>query len=261
MSQSIANRPSRLEKYSDDRLFVYLRFGGELEARAQQIRAAGHPVLTLALQDTYDLGAEFFRWEVATAIACAVLEVNAFDQPDVQDNKDRTSKKVTAFQQTRSLDEGQPIWEGPGGRVYGWDFPGLNGARTLADVVKAFIAQAREGDYIAINAYVPRNPRSQGKLQTLRSKILKSTGRATTLGFGPRFLHSTGQLHKGGGSSGLFLQITQSPAAQIDIPGLGLTFGTLERAQSLGDLEALLARGKRAIRIHLVDGDILDLTR
>ena len=247
------------KRYADDRLFVYVRFGGELADRAQLLRAAGQPVLTLSFVDAYDLGAAFYRWQVATAAACAILGVNSFDQPDVQDSKDRTMLKVTAFQATRSLDEGQPVWEGPGGRVYGWDFPGLNGCRTLADVVRSFIGQSHEGDYVAINAYLPRNPRMFGKLERLRASILKTTKRATTLGFGPRFLHSTGQLHKGGANNGLFLQITAQPAVTLEIPGQGMTFGTLERAQALGDLEALLARGKRAIRIHLVEGDIKDL--
>lgn len=247
------------KKYGSDRLFIYLRYGGELEKRAGQIRAAGQPVLTLSFKDPCDLGSEFFRWEFATAVACAVLGVNSFNQPDVQDSKDRTTSKINTFQQTRNLDEGQPVWEGSGGRVYGWDFPGLNGAKTLADVVKVFTAQARENDYIAINAYVPRNPRTNKKLQSLRSQILKTSGYATTLGFGPRFLHSTGQLHKGGPKDGLYLQITQRPAADLEIPGQKITFGALQRAQALGDLEALLSRGRRAIRIHLVDGDIKDL--
>jgi transaldolase/glucose-6-phosphate isomerase len=251
--------PLQPKKYGDDRLFVYLRFGGELEERAGQVRAAGQPLLTLPFQDPYDLGTEFYRWEVATAVACAVLGVNSFDQPDVQDNKDRTAGKVKTFQETRHLEEGQPVWEGSGGRVYGWDFPGLNGARTLADVVRVFTALAREGDYVAINAYLPRNPRMHASLQALRARILKAAGRATTLGFGPRFLHSTGQLHKGGPKEGLFLQITRRPPTDLEIPGQNMTFGTLERAQALGDLEALLARGRRAIRIHLVDGDLKDL--
>ena len=249
------------KRYADDRLFVYIRFGGELADRANLLRAAGQPVLTLSLIDAYDLGAAFYRWQVATAAACSVLGVNSFDQPDVQDSKDRTLAKIMAFQATRTLDEGQPVWEGPGGRVYGWDFPGLNGCRALADVVRSFLGQSREGDYIAINAYLPRNPRMFGRLESLRSYILKATGRATTLGFGPRFLHSTGQLHKGGADNGMFLQITAQPAITLEIPAAGMTFGTLERAQALGDLEALLARGKRAIRIHLVEGEIKDLIR
>jgi transaldolase/glucose-6-phosphate isomerase len=246
-------------QYSADRLFAYICFDGSVEDRARKLRQRGQPVLTLALSDAYDIGAEFFRWEYATAVACAILGVNAFDQPDVQDNKDRTNAKVKAYQEARTFNEGQPIWEGAGGRVYGWNFPGLNGARTLADVVRTFIEQSREGDYIALNAYLPRNPRTFASLQKLRARIVKKTGRATTLGFGPRFLHSTGQLHKGGANNGLFLQITHNPAEDLEIPTEQISFGSLERAQSLGDLEALLARGKRAIRVHLVDGTIKDL--
>jgi transaldolase/glucose-6-phosphate isomerase len=248
-----------VKKYGSDRLFVYLCMDGSQNKRVADLVKAGQPALTIPFMDVYAMGAEFFRWEVATAVACAVLEVNAFDQPDVQDAKDRTHKKVDGYQKTHALDEGQPVWEGTGGRVYGWDFPGLNGAKTLADVVKSYIAQAREGDYIAINAYVPRNERNQARLQHLRSQILKTTGRATTLGFGPRFQHSTGQLHKGGGNNGMFLQITEEPSSDMEIPTEGLTFGVMERAQSLGDLEALLARGKRVIRVHLVDGELKDL--
>ena len=164
--------PLPSKKYGADRLFVYLRFGGEgaQDRRAADLRNAGQPVLTLGIGDSYDLGAEFMRWEVAVSVACAVMGVNAFDQPDVQDAKDRTHAKVIHFQETRALDEGQAIWEGPGGRVYGWDFPGLNGARTLADVVKAFIAQSHAGDYIAINAFLPRNERMLTRLQQLRAQ-------------------------------------------------------------------------------------------
>lgn len=249
-------------KYGADRLFVYLKLGiGDLlvEKRVVEIRKAGQPVLTIAIPDVYELGAEFFRWETATAFACAALRVNSFDQPDVQDQKIRTEQRVAVFVRDRSMDEGQPVWEGPGGRVYGWNFPGLNGADTLADVVRAFIALSREDDYIALNAYLPRNERVLNQLQALRAKILKATGRATTLGFGPRFLHSTGQLHKGGANNGMFLQITQRPPVDIDIPTRQMTFGRLLRAQALGDLDALMARGRRVIRIALVDGTLKDL--
>lgn len=251
------------KKYAADRLFVYLAFGDERQGaeakRAADLRNAGQPVLTLPVSDVYRLGGEFFRWEVAAAAACSILGVNGFDQPDVQDSKQRTREKITAFLQTRSLVEDDPIWEGPGGRVYGWDFPGLNGARTLADVVRTFVGLSRDGDTIATNAFVPRSDRTLNKLQNLRSHILKQTNRATTLGFGPRFLHSTGQLHKGGPANAMFIQITQQPSVRLDIPTQDLTFSTLERAQALGDLEALLARGRRAIRIHLVDAEINDL--
>ncbi|GAP14968.1 transaldolase [Longilinea arvoryzae] len=246
--------------YSKDRLFVYIRLTGSLDEQVKKLHAAGHPALVLPVKDTYDLSAEFYRWEVAIAIACAVLGVDAFNQPDVQDNKTRTQQKIAAFQKSGKLDEGEAIWEGEGGRVYGQEFPGLNGAKTIADVVEAFLQQAKAGvDYVALNAYLPRNPRTASKLQKVRSVLLVRTGCATTLGFGPRFLHSTGQLHKGGGDNGVFIQITRDPTVDFEIPEQGIRFATLERAQALGDLEALRSRGRRAIRIHLTSADILDL--
>lgn len=246
--------------YANDRLFVYMRLTGSLDGQVKKLQAAGHPTLVLPVQDAYDLSAEIYRWEVATAIACAVIGVNAFNQPDVQDSKNRTQQKITAYQQTGSLDEGPILWEGEGGRVYGQDFAGLNGAKTIADVVEIFLHQARAGvDYVALNCYIPRNPRNTTKLQKVRSVLLVRSGCATTLGFGPRFQHSTGQLHKGGGDNGIFIQITADPKVDFEIPEQGISFGVLERAQALGDLEALLSRGRRAIRIHLTSADLLDL--
>ncbi len=246
--------------YSKDRLFVYIRLTGSLDSSVQKLQAAGHPALVLPLKDAYDLSAEFYRWEVAIAIACAIMDIDAFNQPDVQDNKSRTQQKIAAFKSSGKLDEGEAIWEGEGGRVYGQAFPGLNGARTIADVVEAFLQHVKGGvDYVALNAYLPRNPRTFSKLQKVRSVVLVRTGCATTLGFGPRFLHSTGQLHKGGGDNGVFIQITADPRIDFEIPDQGIRFATLERAQALGDLEALRSRGRRAIRIHLTSADILDL--
>ncbi|TLN24507.1 transaldolase, partial [bacterium] len=246
--------------YSQDRLFVYMRLNGSQDQQVKRLQAAGNPALVLPVKDAYELSAEFYRWEVATAIACSLLGVNAFNQPDVQDNKARTQQKIAAFQKTGRLEEGEPIWEGEGGLVYGQEFPGLNGAKTIADVVELFVQQAKAGvDYVALNAYLPRNPRTASKLQKVRSVLLVRSGCATTLGFGPRFLHSTGQLHKGGANNGVFIQITRDPTVDYDIPEQGIRFGTLERAQALGDLEALRSRERRAIRIHLTTADILDL--
>ena len=218
----------------------------------------GHPVITLPIPEEYHLGAEFYRWEIAIAIACSIIQVNGFDQPDVQDSKDRTSQKISELRQKGSLDEGKPIWQGEGGWVYGSAFTGLDQAKNLAQVVEFFLKQAKSGDYVALNAYLPRNSRNFSRLQKVRAHILKLTGKATTLGFGPRFLHSTGQLHKGGPNSGLFLQITADVIQDLAIPGEDITFGQLERAQALGDLEALLARGRRVIRIHLDKDTPLD---
>ncbi|HWQ05235.1 MAG TPA: bifunctional transaldolase/phosoglucose isomerase [Longilinea sp.] len=246
--------------YSNDRLFVYLRLTGSLDQPVMKLQAFGHPVLVLPINDPYDLSAEFYRWEVATAICCAILGVDAFNQPDVQDNKVRTQKKIADFHEKGYLDEGKPVWEGEGGLVFGQEFPGLNGAKTIADVVALFVEQAKAGsDYVAINAFLPRNSRTTTKLQKVRTVLQVRTGCATTLGFGPRFLHSTGQLHKGGINNGVFIQITHDPAYDYEIPDQGISFATLERAQALGDLEALRSRGRRVIRIHLTSSDLLDL--
>jgi transaldolase/glucose-6-phosphate isomerase len=245
--------------YSRDRLFVYFRATGEQDEQVTRLRQQGHPVVSLPLEDPYDLGPAFYQWEVATAIATAVLGVNGFDQPDVQDNKTRTLQKIEQYQAQGQLDEGAVLWQGAGGRVYGQVIPGLETAQTVSEVIERLIALAGEGDYIAINAYLPRNPQTLAALQALRASILARTGRATTLGFGPRFLHSTGQLHKGGPNNGVFLQLTRDNPLDLTIPEQGITFGVLERAQAVGDLEALLARGRRAIRLHLAGETIPSL--
>ncbi|MFH1906215.1 MAG: bifunctional transaldolase/phosoglucose isomerase [Chloroflexota bacterium] len=234
--------------YGDDRLFVYLCSTGAQDAAVNALRAANHPVLEFLISNFYSLGSEIYRWEYATAVACHILGVNAFDQPDVQDSKKRTEDKITAYRQNRKLDEGEPAWEVDGVRAFS---PGALNGKHLAEVLMAFLAQARKGDYVAINAYLPRNAEMVEILQELRFSIRKRTGCATTVGFGPRFLHSTGQLHKGGPASGLFLQITAEPDEDIEIPTQGMTFGLLERAEALGDYEALAGRGRRILRVHL----------
>jgi transaldolase/glucose-6-phosphate isomerase len=244
------------EGYGHDRIFAYFRQSGEWDAAVASLRAAGHPVLEFPVSDGYHLFREFYRWEVATAIACHVLGVNAFDQPDVQDNKDRTNAKITSYSQKGSLDEPAPFWQDAGLRLF-TNLP-LKGD-SLSGLLKAFLALADAGNYVAINAYLPRNKETQTLLTELRLKIRARTGCATTLGFGPRFLHSTGQLHKGGADTGLFLQITADPFEDLEIPEHGMTFGVLQRAQALGDYEALAARGRRILRVHLPQ--IQDLIR
>ncbi len=242
--------------YGRDRLFVYLKASGGHDQAVLALKAAGHPVIELPLSTPYSLFSEFYRWEIATAAACHILGVNAFDQPDVQDNKTRTQNKIAAYRQAQRLDEPTPLWESGGLKIFS-PLP-LAGA-SLADLLSAFLNLAQRGDpstgsgrdYVAINAYLPRFPEVNARLTELRLKVRARTGCATTVGFGPRFLHSTGQLHKGGPQSGLFLQITADPAEDLDIPGQGMTFGVLERAQALGDYEALAARGRRILRIHL----------
>lgn len=242
--------------YSHDRLFAYLRSTGEEDQLISGLETAGQPVLVFPVLNPYQIGAEFYRWEIATAVASMLIKVNAFDQPDVQDNKTRTANKIKQYQQSGKLEEEYLLWEGAGARVYGKAWTNLPAGGDVSEVVAAFLKQAQPGDYIAINAYLPRNAQTLAELQGLRKKVLQMTGNATTLGFGPRFLHSTGQLHKGGSDQSMFIQVTADAEKDLEIPTEGLTFGTLERAQALGDLEALLSRDRRAIRVHLTGAKI-----
>ena len=243
------------DSYSADRLFVHLRANGENDDFVADLKEAGKPVLVNDVPYLYDLGGEFFRWEFAIAIACSVIGVNAFDQPDVQDSKDRTKAKLNVFMETGSLPEAEPLVEYGAVKVFGESFEGLSECQSLGDVIAAFTALAEKGDYVAINAYLPRNGKNEAKLTALRERILNTTGKATTLGFGPRFLHSTGQLHKGGANNGVFLQITQEDQSDLAIPGEAYTFSVLAQAQAQGDLEALQSRGRRVLRVHLPADD------
>ncbi|MGE5073405.1 MAG: bifunctional transaldolase/phosoglucose isomerase, partial [Anaerolineae bacterium] len=227
--------------YGDDRLFIYLRQTGDLDPAVEALREANQPVLRFPVLDPYEAASEFFRWEIAVPTACHILGVNAFDQPDVQESKDRTKAKIADYRQRGKLDEGT------------WDVD-LGAGRddsSAAMKLHGFLMQAKRGDYFAINAYLPRNEEMEAALQGLRVAIRNRTKCAVAAGFGPRFQHSTGQFHKGGPDTGLFLQIVTDPARDIDIPNEGMSFGTLIRAQALGDYETLLARGRRTLRVHL----------
>ena len=220
--------------YRSDRLFAYLRLGRELDEGVKRLRDAGHPVVTFTLRDTLDLAEELFRWEFGTAVAGAILGINAFDEPNVQESKDNTRALLAQYEASGSL----PALASAGGSL------------------KDLLASVQPGDYVATMAYVQTTPRREAALQRLRTAIRDRYLVATTLGYGPRFLHSTGQLHKGGPNSGLFVQITADDATDVAIPGEKYSFGTLKRAQALGDFQSLERHGRRAIRIHL--GDSLD---
>ncbi len=210
------------EVYGDDRLFVAV--GNEaVPERLSALEDAGHPVLRLPLDAAVQLGGEFFRWEFATAVAGAVLGINPFDQPNVQEAKDRT-KQLLASGAVPEPDRGD---------------------------LDALLQQVRPGDYVAIQAYLPRNEETDWRLHAARMRIRDRWNVATTVGFGPRFLHSTGQLHKGGPNTGVFLQIVEPPQEDVPIPGQPYTFGTLLAAQAAGDLESLRAHGRRAARADL----------
>jgi len=226
--------PGDVSVYGGDRLFVYLRQTGEYDKNVAALRGAGHPVLELPVPDAYDLGAEFYRWEFAIAVACHILGINAFDQPNVEDAKKRAKARIASYQEKGQLEAGEFV-------------PLDEAGESLSD----FLKKAEKGDYIAISAFLPRTSEMIAALQDLRCALRDKTQLAVTLGFGPRFLHSTGQLHKGGPNTGLFLQITADPLDDIDIPTQGLSFGTLELAQALGDYEALTAKDRRILRVHL----------
>ena len=245
--------------YGNDRLFVYLEGSGKISKTVTEIRNAGHPVITLSIPEEYHLAAEFYQWEIAIAIACSILNVNAFDQPDVQDSKTRTLQKISYFQQHGKLEETQPDWEDDNLAVFLYPKSTAIKNKNFKGILEDFLAQAEAGNYVAINAYLPRNNRTLARLQKIRSHIQKKTRLATTLGFGPRFLHSTGQLHKGGPNTGKFIQITCDHNKDLNIPESSLTFETLQHAQAQGDLEALIARSRSVIRIHLKKWGLLDL--
>jgi transaldolase/glucose-6-phosphate isomerase len=236
------------EVYGDDRLFVYLRQTGELDESMKTLREAGHPVIEFSIPHSYEIGAEIYRWEIATASACSVLGVNAFDQPNVETSKKITKAKIAEYQKNGKLEEGKPAWEQDRIAV----FPSLPISNTeLETIFKNFLKNAKPRGYVVINAYLPRNAEMDEVLQQLRVSIRSLTGNAVTTGFGPRFQHSTGQFHKGGPDNALFFQITAEPEKDIEIPNQGLTFGTLIRAQALGDYEALIETGRKVVRVHL----------
>ncbi|MFH1278119.1 MAG: hypothetical protein ABIK65_07050 [Candidatus Eisenbacteria bacterium] len=244
------------EEYGSDRLFVCVRIEGEpgREGEARRFEGAGHPVARIELADEYGLGAEFFRWEVATAAACAVLGVNAFDEPNVKESKEETNRLLAAFAERGALGEGTPAAEDGGMALY-TDGASDGPAGDVDFLVRTHLARAGEGDYLAFLAYAHGTDEIAALLGGLRAGARKKTGLATSGGFGPRFLHSTGQLFKGGPNGAVVFQITCDDGSDLPIPGLPHTFGVLKNAQALGDLAALRAHGRRALRCH-VRGDV-----
>lgn len=251
----VREKPLPLENYGDDRIFVYLKSSGTKTSHIQRIIKRGFPALIYVIKDQYQLAAEFYRWEVATAVACAVIRVNAFDQPDVQDNKARTMRKIEEYQRDGKLQEPAAVWRDGNISIFASENIHLDDAKNLECILAKFLASAQKHDYVAINAYLPYDRAFTKVIDTLRVAISKKTNLATTRGFGPRFLHSTGQIHKGGANSGLFLQITTNPVKDAKFDNM--TFGILERAQALGDFESLVARNRRILRIHLPQEEIV----
>jgi glucose-6-phosphate isomerase len=245
--------------YADDRAFVMLttsgEHDGEREALAVALASAGHPVLRFSLDDLASLGGEFFRWEMATAAAGRVLGIDPFDQPNVQESKDATKRLLDAYRRNGSLPAPAPIVAETGRAAFA-DVTVLGDEPVTVDgALRALLETVEPGDYLALLAYLPMDPDLTAQLQEARAGVGRAVGVATTLGFGPRFLHSTGQLHKGGPPTGVFLQITAEPRRDLAIPGWEESFGTLVAAQALGDLESLQQRGRRVLRLHFGNAD------
>jgi transaldolase/glucose-6-phosphate isomerase len=238
------------EVYGNDRVFVYERLESAPDAAQDRavdaLAAAGHPVIRVAVNGVYDLGQEFFRWEFATAVAGSLIGIDAFNQPDVEASKIATRKITSEYEKTGSLPKESPALEEDGIRVFG-EAKG----KTLVDCLRAHLGTLKAGDYFALLAYIEMNQAHEDALQGIRRGVRDSKRVATCLGFGPRFLHSTGQAYKGGPNTGVFLQITSDDAEDLQVPGQKYTFGVVKAAQARGDLEVLLDRGRRALRVHL----------
>jgi transaldolase/glucose-6-phosphate isomerase len=248
------------EVYGKDRLFAYLRFESapdkDQDARIETLEKAGQPVVRIAIADPIELGGEFFRWEIATAVAGSIIGINAFNQPDVEASKIATRKLTSEYEEKGSLPPESPILEGQGFKLYTdpKNAEALSKAasdKSVLGYLTAHLNRVKAGDYVAILAYVEMNDTHQGILQATRHMVRDSKKVATCLGFGPRFLHSTGQAYKGGPNSGVFLQITCDDAVDVPIPGQKYTFGIVKQAQARGDFQVLADRDRRALRVHL----------
>jgi transaldolase/glucose-6-phosphate isomerase len=247
--------------YGDDRLFVYIRLESKPNSTqddaVEALEQAGNPVVRIAVRDLYDLGGEFFRWEMATAVAGAVIGINPFDQPDVEESKIAARKLTAEFEKTGTLAPERPLFEDRGVKLFTdqANAAALSDTRSvnknLVSFLKAHLNRVRAGDYFSILAYVDSNERHHTMLQEMRHLVRDGKKVATSLGYGPRFLHSTGQLYKGGPNNGVFLQITCDDAADLPVPGQKYTFGIVKAAQARGDFEVLAQRGRRALRAHL----------
>jgi transaldolase/glucose-6-phosphate isomerase len=246
--------------YGDDRLFVYVRLESEpdagLDAKVAALEAAGHPVIHILMADRYELGEEFFRWEMATAVAGSILAIHPFNQPDVEASKLATKALTAEYENSGSLPAETPVLEAKNIRLYtdavnARALAKAAASPTLAAYLKAHLDRLGAGDYLALLAYVEMNDVHEELLQRMRHMVRDRKRVATCLGFGPRFLHSTGQAYKGGPNSGVFLQITCDDAEDLAVPGQRYTFGIVKAAQARGDFDVLAERGRRALRVHL----------
>ena len=252
------------EVYGNDRVFAYVRLKSaadvsaqsDLDAKVAALEAAGHPVVTIEIEDLYEIFGQFFTWEIATAVAGSVMGINPFNQPDVEAAKIETRTLTTEYEKTGELPERQPVLSEAGIELYATEAYAakLRSAAptdSLTGFLRAHLDELRAGDYFAALAFLPMFPEHEAAIQVLRHRVRDRKHVATCLGFGPRFLHSTGQDYKGGPNTGVFLQITAKHAEDEDIPGQKYSFGVVIDAQAAGDLAVLEARGRRALRVHL----------
>ncbi|HTU45792.1 MAG TPA: bifunctional transaldolase/phosoglucose isomerase [Bryobacteraceae bacterium] len=256
------------DKYGRDRVFAYIKFAGdndpELESSVAALEKAGEPLIRIVLNDLYDLGQVFFQWEIATAVAGSVLKVDAFNQPDVEASKVITRELTSEFEKTGSLPPEKPILEQDGIKLFTDKANAealLKEGRTLGSAIRAQIDRLQPSDYFGLLAYIPMFTQYEETLEQIRKEILESKPVATVLGFGPRFLHSTGQAYKGGPNSGVFLQITCDEPDDLQVPQQKYTFGVVKAAQARGDFQVLADRKRRAVRVHLGADLAKDLDR
>jgi len=243
--------------YGNDRVFAYLTLAGKTnkaqDAAVSALEKAGQPVIRITLSNTYTLGQEFFRWEIATAVAGSIIGIDAFNQPDVEASKIETRKLTSEYETNGSLPPESPFFTSREAKLFAdpKNTAALSGGKSLAEVLKAHLSRIGAGDYFAVLGYIPMNAENEAALQSIRISVRDSKKVATCLGFGPRFLHSTGQAYKGGPNSGVFLQITCDDASDLPVPGQKYTFGIVKAAQARGDFAVLAERGRRALRVHL----------
>jgi transaldolase/glucose-6-phosphate isomerase len=250
-------KPAKPETYGSDRVFAYLQLANKTnkaqDAAVAALEKAGHPVIRITLPNIYTLGQEFFRWEIATAVAGSIIGINAFNQPDVEASKIETKKLTSQYESTGSLPAESPFFTSKDAKLFADEknTAALSGGSTLGDILKSHLSRITVGDYFAVLGYIPMNAENEKALQAIRHSVRDLKRVATCLGFGPRFLHSTGQAYKGGPDSGVFLQITCDDASDLAVPGQKYTFGVVKAAQARGDFAVLAERGRRALRVHL----------
>jgi len=240
--------PGEPEVYGNDRLFVHVHLVGDerFSTLISELAAAGHPVVDIELSEVNSIGQEMYRWELAIAAVGALMGINPFDEPNVQESKDKTRQVLAEYAQTGQLPEPAPDVVEESLRFYG-----AAGADSAAEALSQLFGQARAGDYVAIMAYLPRSGHTEQVLEAIRAQIRNALRVPATLGYGPRFLHSTGQLHKGGPNTGLLIQLVAEDGSAVPIPGKEYDFATLKEAQALGDFAVLQQRGRRVLRVEL----------